>query len=901
MVEVSPNQDHSTIFMKWIFRVLIPVAILTEILYTWFYFQTPVWQTLISVGALALTLVSLIAGYWFYQRGRYVIAGYAILLVGILGYGGPILAWSGMDLSFALGGMLFLLLAGTLALPHHWDRWGLLTLLFGLYCWLISRFEPLPRYDAGELSLLQAYIPILSLFVLVIAIWQIAHIFQTGNIRTRLLIAFTAVVLLTAGVVTGVSVYISYQNGRQEVINQLEANAVLKESQIKTWLEGLHTDLSVLANQNATLLPTQVVLRTEAIRETKKQELRDSFRQMITLTGRYDEIFLLDPAGFVLVSTRPGQEGKRYQYQPFFQFPQREGLAGNRGRYVQPPSASPVGGNISITIGQAIFNPVDDAFIGVLAGRASISRLNEIMTQRPGDTQSFESYLVGTNFALLTESRFAGYEPLETTVRTEGARTAVDQHTNGSGTYDDYRGVPIIGIYRWLPELRIALLAEQDQAEALQPVYTTLLYNIGIALGTIGVAILVGLFMTRFIAVPLAELANTATQIAGGDLNLRTDIERTDEIGDLAHAFNRMTDQLRDLIGSLEERVQERIRALETSAIISRQLATILEVDQLMRQVVTSIQQAFDYYHVHIYLIDPNSGELVMREGTGEVGQKLKQAGHRLEPGEGIVGSVAQNGEAILVENVDDYPFFVRNPLLPKTMAELAVPLRKGDEVLGVLDAQSEKAGGFTQEDLTLMQSIADQVAVALDNARLFHEARQAAAEAEELTRRLIQDTWRDIDRQAEAAGYIFSRSGLAPVSTEWLPVMGQAVRHKELAQDGQEKTCLAIPLTLRDELIGVIGIERPPDRPWTEDELITVQSVTEQIALALDSARLARQTERSAWRDQVVSESTAQVWSSVQLDEVMRIAVTQLGDKLKASEVVLRLGTETELTEDIS
>ena len=357
----------------------------------------------------------------------------------------------------------------------------------------------------------------------------------------------------------------------------------------------------------------------------------------------------------------------------------------------------------------------------------------------------------------------------------------------------------------------------------------------------------------------------------------------------------------------LEVKVAERTRALEASTKVSHQLTTILDIDELLQQVVTVIQTTFHYYHVHIYLFDENNTELIMHEGTGTVGQQLKARGHRLKLGQGIVGKVARSDQPILVEDVAAYPDFVGNPLLPKTQAELAVPVRKGNRVLGVLDIQSEKLDDFSQEDTALMQSIADQVAVAIDNARLFQEMENAVVEIEALNRRLTREAWSHIDNKVEATGYTFTKSGTIPFPVAWIPEMAQAVQQKGLAQrstkgNGHARdealNSVAVPLILRDEVIGVIGLERPIDRQWSEDELTALQVVAEQVALALDAARLARETERSAWRDRVVSESTAEVWSSAKINEVMKAAVTQLGNKLGASEVIIRLGIDKEVNQ---
>ena len=201
--------------------------------------------------------------------------------------------------------------------------------------------------------------------------------------------------------------------------------------------------------------------------------------------------------------------------------------------------------------------------------------------------------------------------------------------------------------------------------------------------------------------------------------------------------------ELQDIRENLEDLVRERTRALETSAEISRQLTTILNLDDLLQQVVARIQNAYGYYHVHIYLIDEDTGELIMREGTGESGRQLKAQDHKLQPGQGIVGQVASCGEAFLAKDVDAVPGFFRNPLLPKTQAELAIPVCIGDIMLGVLDVQSDEIAGLDQEDLALMQSLADQVAIAVSNAGLFEQIRKANDEIQALNERLKTENLR--------------------------------------------------------------------------------------------------------------------------------------------------------------
>jgi GAF domain-containing protein len=355
--------------------------------------------------------------------------------------------------------------------------------------------------------------------------------------------------------------------------------------------------------------------------------------------------------------------------------------------------------------------------------------------------------------------------------------------------------------------------------------------------------------------------------------------------------------ELEEQRAGLEVTVQERTRDLarrarylEVTAAVAREATSELELSGLMTRIVNSISRQFGFYHTGLFLLDTTGEWAELEAASSEGGQRMLARGHRLHVGqEGMVGYVSQRGEPRIALDTGRDRVFFNNPDLPETRSEVALPLRARGQVIGVLDVQSAEPEAFTQEDVTVLQTLADQVATAINNARLFRQVEESAETERRAYGELGGQAWAHLLRAQSGLGFVSDRQTTAPAGEMWRPEMQAALASGQVAQG--DAATVAIPIKVRDRVIGVIdGRKRDGSGQWTTEELALMQTLAEQSAVALESARLYQDTQRRAAQDRLIGEVTARVRESLDMETVLKTAAQEMRQALNLDDLIIRL-----------
>jgi GAF domain-containing protein/HAMP domain-containing protein len=698
-----------------------------------------------------------------------------------------------------------------------------------------------------------------------------------SGIGRTLLISFlvlTLLPLILVGIISGLQSRASIEATTQA---RLITVADLREQTVRDWLNERKQDLQSLRNDAQTENWIQSILFSPES-STLNSFLTTRLQQEVAQGGGFKRFFLVNARGVSSVSTDPKLVNAAHVGQP----------------YTAASDAQPFAtlyydtefGRREVAVAQGIFD-ANNQLVGTLVGTTDLTRLSDIMQAGTRIGETDESYLVSDDYRILTASR---YPASGNSAVTDGVAEVFRGASDGSaqGVYRNYLANEVYGVYRAMPELGgVVLVTEQATAEALAPIgVQTRGILLGISLSAL-IAVIGAYLLTRRITRPIDKLTEVAEKVTAGDLNQMATIERNDQIGTLAASFNTMTSRLRDLIDSLETRVEMRTAQVQASADVGRAVTSILDPDQLLRQVAQLIIERFGFYYAAVFTIDSGAQWAALREasGPGNAAWLLKQAGHRLDlKGNSMVAACIRDRRARVALDVGSEAVRFANPLLPDTHSEVALPLIVGDRVLGALDVQSTQTAAFDETSTAVLQNMADQIAIALNNAAQYRQEQSRAQQTTYLLEATVELTSHNdmaglYTRIVDLTATLLNADGAAM----WLPIdenelgmqtatgslqamlgerltIGEGVAGRVYATglalrldnirvwkdaaldfgDAPVRAVLASPMIWQGQPIGVLmAVHSLPEKTFTPDDGNAAQLFAAQTASAIENVRL--------------------------------------------------------------
>ncbi|MBF8256294.1 MAG: GAF protein, partial [Anaerolineales bacterium] len=548
---------------------------------------------------------------------------------------------------------------------------------------------------------------------------------------------------------------------------------------------------------------------------------------------------------------------------------------------------------------------IDAFLIGVTSGprvKSLLDQMHALWAERGAvGERAGKTYLAVAPDLILTQPEYLfATEPQVTTGVSHPVFGLALTTPSGFAEYSSFDALPVVGAYEWSDEQQMGVVLEIPQSEVYTGLSSLAPFSIALLVAAVLAVLLLVPLATRQSLRPLTALAQLVERIARGQFEQRVPIERRDEVGRLGESFNAMATELSSMYRSLEERVTERTHQIQIASEVARDAAFIRDVDALLDQVVHLISERFAFYHAAIFLTEGD--DAVLRATSSEGGRRMLEHGHRLAVGKvGLVGYVTGTGKPRIALDVGADAVHFANPDLPHTRSELALPLRVGERVIGALDVQSTEPNAFDDNDLVVLQTMADQVATALENARLLDSLRRQSADRQrviELYSRLAQQTSYD-GLLLEVAGDIchalgFQRALLGipegdqivirsaadendpnpPELGRIIPMnqglLGRAIAHGDFVQQHEvelegDQVTIAVPLRGAGRLIGVLAVTRRGQIEAEPEELELLRLLVGPLAAALENARLVEESHRSLNEiDSLYRQQSTDAWQQI-------------------------------------
>jgi putative methionine-R-sulfoxide reductase with GAF domain/HAMP domain-containing protein len=724
-------------------------------------------QMWILVIATSVSVLCQVAGMILSRSGRHELGVWLAFLPLGLVWILAVFVLSGLGyVMLTLAAVTFILVANLTLSSRQAILFGVIGIVSAIAILLLDIFLPVGRITITGFSTIVNY---LVGAILLIFGYIIIRLYRNYSLRAKLIVAFLAVTVISLVIITIINANSSKTTLTNTIGNNLSilstAQALQVGQTLQIGLEKLNTLALTSAVQQRAESGTAANTLSLAEINTLDQEwraadtannnsdplvsrvLNDSLSaELLKFQAKYPEnveVFLTDLPGVSLATTNRTSDYLQSD-EDWWQATYKN------GQYIGQPEFDPSSKTLAINMAVAVRAHDSNRIVGVLRTTVNINSFANVLSAGLfGQTGQTKIYLPDGQEIKLVLNGTGKYE-----LTVEKANIDINTLTKSAGKYQTISidNVPsLVGLSRvsvfgnneettLIKNLGWYTAAHQGQLEALAPVTAQTQNNVILAVIVAVLVALAAVGLAQLLAGPIVRLTKTAESIAGGEINTQAKVESQDEIGTLAGAFNNMTQQLREFIGTLEGRVAARTKDLATVAEVGTATATILQTDKLLQAVVDLTKERFNLYHSHIYLLDQTGENLVLASGAGEAGRQMVAEGRSipLNREQSLVARTARERKGVIVNDVTQAPDFLPNPLLPDTRSELAVPMIIGGNVIGVFDVQSEQVGRFTDSDINIQTTLAAQVATSIQNVRSFEQSK-AQADLESLVNAIGQ------------------------------------------------------------------------------------------------------------------------------------------------------------------
>lgn len=635
--------------------------------------------------------------------------------------------------------------------------------------------------------------------------------------------------------------------------------------------------------------------------DTLENTVKRVFETDLVSSGYFNTVSLITNDGLQASRLRPfAMAGTVLNYDP-----DNSSAIRDASKNLQDPAATTItvvitnhNEQIHVEILQSIFIEGSDSLVGYLLADMNLQTV--VYNNLSREEEPFNTYaylLFPFNNTVLTAPQV---DKNLIDVNSSGANRIRLEQT-GSGSYFvnpesgnrrevlGYSGIAKTSLITFgiVTEVNTAVVTQQLLSETLARIFILVVGATGI------LTILLLWYTNQQVIPPLKRIRQAILSLVRGEFDEPVpDMARSDEIGALANSFVDMRHYIRNLIEDMNRQLRERTRDVQVTQGIGRAITAEHNVQNLMDRVVQLIVDNFpSIYHAQIFLIDKVTEFAVLRASTGAAGQALLSRGHKLAVGSvSVIGQVTEQGHVVVARDAAESNVHRRNEFLQETLAELAIPLRLGNQIIGALDVQSKERDAFDADQVSALQTLADQVTIAIENARLYAESERLLANIELERNAATRRNWQQLlyeQRQAElkklagkATNYDFSALNHA-VYQNAKTVIGDKTEHDTIP--------FVVPIILRGQVLGVVEYELP-QAEFSFDKVLLAEELVTRMSIGLENARLFQTSQQAVERERVVNEISAKLTGQTDIDAILQTAIREIGQALRTPQVAIRL-----------